>query len=119
MSADPIERVRGGATGRSSASAWRDLVYAVATAPGATVAEQTRNVLATIEKNLEQLGSGRTRLISATVYLSDLAGTKTEMDRVWDEWIGSDPAHWPQRACVQTGLAADNRVEIVVIAARD
>lgn len=118
MSSDPIDRVRGSASGRCPASAWRDLVFAVATAPGATVAEQTRNALATIEKNLEQLGSDRTRLISATVYLIDLAGTKAEMDTVWDEWIGSNPAHWPQRACVQAGLATDNRVEIVVIAAR-
>lgn len=118
MSKDSIDRVPGGASGRSQASAWRDLVFAVATAPGANVTEQTRNALATIEKNLEQLGSNRTRLISATVYLTDLAGTKAEMDKVWDEWIGKDPANWPQRACVQTGLATDNRVEIVVIAAR-
>lgn len=117
MSADPIERTRGDAAGRSPASAWRDLVYAVATAPGASVAEQTRRALAIIEHNLAQLGSSPRRLIAATVYLTDIAA-KAEMDEVWNAWIGSDPAHWPQRACVQAGLAGDNLVEITVIAAR-
>jgi len=41
-----IERWAGGARGRSRASAWRDLVFTVATGEGATVAEQTRAALA-------------------------------------------------------------------------
>lgn len=116
MSAQPIERMRSSAAGRSPGSAWRDLVFTVATADGATLAEQTHNTLATIEKNLQALGSDRTRLLSATVYLTDIAA-KAEMDAVWCEWIG-EPANWPQRACVQAALAPGNQVEITVIAAR-
>jgi enamine deaminase RidA (YjgF/YER057c/UK114 family) len=116
MSAQPIERLRGDAAGRSAASAWRDLVFTVATARGATLAEQTHNALAAIESNLQALGSDRNRLLSATVYLTDIAG-KAEMDAVWCEWIG-EPANWPQRACVQAALAPGTLVEITVIAAR-
>ena len=117
MPTDAIERFAGGAAGRSRASAWRDLVFTVATAHGESLAEQTRNTLAAIDHNLADAGSGRTRLLSATVYLSDIAG-KAEMDAVWCEWIGP-PANWPQRACVQAALAPGTLVEITVIAARD
>ena len=111
-----IERWQGGATGRSRASAWRDLVFTVATAPGDTVADQTRATLARISENLAEAGSDRTRLLSATVYIADMA-SKAEMDAVWCEWIG-DAANWPQRACVQAALAPGTLVEITVIAAR-
>jgi enamine deaminase RidA (YjgF/YER057c/UK114 family) len=116
MSAQHIERLRGDAAGRSAGSAWRDLVFTVATAHGATLAEQTHNALAAIEKNLHALGSDRSRMLSATVYLSDIAG-KAEMDTVWCEWIG-EPANWPQRACVQAALAPGALVEITVIGTR-
>ena len=104
------------ARGRSRASAWRDLVFTVATAPGASVAEQTRASLDRISKNLAEAGADDTRLLSATVYLADIAH-KAEMDAEWCAWIGG-PEHWPQRACVQAALASGTLVEITVIAAR-
>ena len=111
-----IERWPGDAGGRSRATAWRDLVFTVATAPGASVAEQTRASLARISKNLAEAGADNTRLLSATVYLTDIAH-KAEMDAEWCEWIGG-PESWPQRACVQAVLAPGTLVEITVIAAR-
>ena len=39
------------------------------------------------------------------------------MDRAWLDWIGDDPAHWPQRACVEAPLYRYTMVEFVVIAA--
>jgi enamine deaminase RidA (YjgF/YER057c/UK114 family) len=72
-------------------------------------------VLARIDQNLADAGSDKTRLLSATVYLTDI-GRKAEMDAVWNAWIGTD--NWPQRACVQAGLAPNTLVEITVIAAR-
>jgi hypothetical protein len=39
------------------------------------------------------------------------------MDRAWCEWIGSDPANWPQRACIEARLFEYDLVEVVVIAA--
>ena len=111
-----IQRFPGDAAGRSRAVGFENLVFTVATAPGSTsVQEQTRQVLARIEQNLADADSDKTRLLSATVYLSDIS-RKAEMDEVWNEWIG--PEHWPQRACVQAGLALNTLVEITVIAAR-
>ena len=111
-----IERWQGDATGRSRATAWRDLVFTVATAPGPTVAAQTRASLAQISANLAEAGTDRTRLLSATVYLTDIS-RKAEMDAEWCEWIG-EAANWPQRACVQAALAPGTLVEITVVAAR-
>ena len=111
-----IERWQGDARGRSRATAWRDLVFTVATAPGDTVAEQTRASLAQLARNLAEAGADNTRLLSATVYLTDIAN-KAEMDAEWCEWIG-EAGNWPQRACVQADLAPGTLVEITVVAAR-
>jgi enamine deaminase RidA (YjgF/YER057c/UK114 family) len=111
-----IQRFAGEARGRCRAAAFDNLVFTVATAAGsASLQEQTRQVLARLEKNLLEAGSDKTRLVSATVYLTDIA-RKAELDEVWNDWIG--PEHWPQRACVQAGLAPGVLVEITVIAAR-
>ena len=111
-----IERWQADARGRSRTTAWRDLVFTVATAPGATVTEQTRASLAQISANLAEAGTDSTRLLSTTVYLTDIAN-KAEMDGEWCEWIG-EAANWPQRACVQAGLAPGTLVEITVVAVR-
>jgi enamine deaminase RidA (YjgF/YER057c/UK114 family) len=111
-----IQRFPGNAVGRSRAVAFGDLVFTVATAGGSTtIQEQTRQVLARIDQNLADAGSDKTRLLSATVYLTDIAG-KAAMDEVWNEWIGAE--NWPQRACVQVGLTPGVLVEMTVIAAR-
>ncbi len=113
----PIRRVQGGATGRSSGSAAGGFAWAVATSddPVADVHAQTANALAKIDRILEGLGTDRTRLVNATVYL-DRMQHKPEMDRAWVAWIGDDKAHWPQRACVGARLHGHDLVEIVVIA---
>ena len=112
-----IERIHGSAKGRARATRHAGMVYAVATAPGASpsVAEQTRLTLEALEKNLEDGGSDKTRIVQATVYLTDMS-TKAEMDEVWCAWIGPRE-NWPQRACVGTDLAGSNLIEIVVVAA--
>ncbi|MBT6093766.1 MAG: RidA family protein [Rhodospirillaceae bacterium] len=112
-----IVRTHGSAEGRTRATKHGGLVYAVATAPGASpsMAEQTRLTLEALEKNLVDGGSDKTRIVQATVYLMDMS-KKAEMDEVWCEWIG-EPENWPQRACVGAELAGDNLVEIVVVAA--
>lgn len=112
-----IDRIAGDYPGRSRASIHNGLVYVVATDPesSTTVAEQTTRVLADLEAALQQAGSGKDRIVQATVYLRDMA-TKPEMDAVWCDWIGP-PENWPQRACIGTDLAEDDRVEIVLVAA--
>ncbi|MBU2962584.1 RidA family protein [Citreicella sp. C3M06] len=113
-----ITRIRGPYTGRNSGTSYNGMGWAVATTQIDTddVFEQTASTLARLDEILGQMGTDKTRLLSATIYLTDIA-QKDAMDRAWTTWIGDDPAHWPQRACVQSGLAAGHLVEIVVLAA--
>ncbi len=112
-----IRRVRGDARGRNSGSAAGGFAWAVATAdePIPDIYTQTQHALAKIDRILAGLGTDNTRLVNATVYIDTMA-EKPEMDRAWCEWIGDDPQHWPQRACVEAQLFDFHRVEIVVIA---
>jgi enamine deaminase RidA (YjgF/YER057c/UK114 family) len=111
-----IQRWRGSAQGRNRAVRHGDIVYTVATAPGADIQAQTRAALAAIDKNLADAGSDKTRLLSVQIFMADLA-QKAAMDEVWNAWIGPDWQNWPQRACVGAPLAGDALVEIVVTAA--
>lgn len=84
-------------------------------AGGATVTVQTRNILARIDALLAKAGTDKTRLLSASIWLADIA-TFEEFNAVWDAWVaaGSTPA----RATVEARLAAPQfTVEIAVIAA--
>ena len=113
-----IGRVRGAYRGRNAGTKCNGFAWAVATdrdgAPD--VHAQTVAALAEIDRVLGELGTDRTRLLSCTVYLSGI-GLKADMDRAWCDWIGDDPGCWPQRACVEAGLAGGTLVEIVVLAA--
>ena len=99
-------------------AAYRDLVWTVATYDDASadIQEQTRRALAVIDKNLGEAGTDKTRLVSAQIFLSDMTA-KARFDDVWNAWIGPDPDHWPQRACVGATLAGHCLVEIIVVAA--
>jgi enamine deaminase RidA (YjgF/YER057c/UK114 family) len=81
----------------------------------ADMAGQTGQVLAKIDKHLADVGTNKSRLLAATVYLSDMT-KKEEMNRVWIDWI--DPRNPPTRAAVGVTLTPQTMVEIVVIAAR-
>ncbi len=84
-------------------------------APGASVTEQTRAVLAQIDRLLAEAGSDKSRLLSATIWLDDIADFG-EMNAVWEAWI--DPANPPARATGECRLAAPEfKVEIIVTAA--
>jgi enamine deaminase RidA (YjgF/YER057c/UK114 family) len=113
-----IRRLPGSAPGRSQAVAYGGLVWAVGSARDTTldVAGQTRQTLEQIERSLAALGTDKTRLLSAQVFLTDMR-RKAEMDAVWNEWIGPNPDHWPQRACLGTALTGELLVEITVVAA--
>ena len=84
--------------------------------PGASVTEQTGNVLARIDKFLGEAGSDKSKLLTATIWLTDI-GDFGEMNAVWDTWVAE--GNTPCRACVESALASpDFNVEIQVIAAR-
>lgn len=85
-------------------------------AKGKSVAEQTKEILAAIERLLAEAGSDKTRILSATIYLADMA-TFAEMNAVWEGWVPNGCA--PARATVEAKLAQPAyTVEIACIAAR-
>lgn len=97
-----------------------DLVFlagqTAATPDGTSVTQQTTEILGQIDRLLALAGSGKDRILSATVYLSDIA-TFAAMNEAWETWV--DPAAPPARATVEARLCeARYLVEIVVVAAR-
>jgi enamine deaminase RidA (YjgF/YER057c/UK114 family) len=85
-------------------------------AAGASVGEQTQDIVARIDALLAEADSDKTKLLSATIWLTDIA-TFDEMNEVWDAWVAEGAA--PARACVEAKLASPQyRVEIAVVAAR-
>ena len=76
---------------------------------------QTQQVLAQIDRLLAEVGSDKTRILSATIYLPDMADFAA-MNAVWEAWVA--PGQTPARATVEAKLASpDYRVEIQVVAA--
>ena len=83
---------------------------------GKSVREQTQEILKTIDDYLARAGTDKSKLLQATIWLSDIT-TFAEMNAVWDAWISS--GNTPARACVEAKLANPQyNVEIRVIAAR-
>lgn len=79
------------------------------------VGAQTENMLAKVDDLLEQAGSSRSHILSATIYLRDMKDFAS-MNQIWDSWVPAGQA--PARACVEASLARpDLLVEISVIAA--
>lgn len=77
--------------------------------------QQTRDTLAKIDKYLALAGSDKTKLLTAQIWLRDIADFEL-MNGVWDKWI--DRSAMPVRATVESRLAGDAyRVEIMVTAA--
>lgn len=80
------------------------------------VEEQTRQVLKQIDALLAEAGTDKSRILSATIYLVDIA-TFADMNKAWEAWV--DTANTPARATVEAKLAAPKYlVEIQVVAAK-
>lgn len=77
---------------------------------------QTLETLAKIDKYLEAAGTDKSRLLSAQIWLKDIARDFVGMNEVWDAW--TEPQASPTRATAQCHMAkAGTLVEIVVTAA--
>lgn len=76
---------------------------------------QTLTCLEKVEKLLQEVGSDKSKLLSATVWLKSMSDFAA-MNEVWDKWFeGVQP---PARACGESALARPELlVEITVIAA--
>ncbi|MGS0683242.1 RidA family protein [Shewanella sp. 125m-7] len=79
------------------------------------IEEQTRTMLEKVDSLLEQAGSDREHILSATIYIKDMQYF-AQMNAVWDAWVPD--GHAPARACVEAKMARDALlVEISVVAA--
>ena len=113
-----IKRFPGSVPTRANTVVHNGLVYTVAVSPtkSASLYEQTREALAAIDRNLAQAGSHKSRILTATVFITNMA-KKPDMNRAWDEWV--DPANPPRRACIgAAALEAQDLVEILITAAQ-
>jgi len=87
----------------------------VATEAVPDIGGQTRQVLAAIDTLLAEAGSDKQHLLTAQIFLADMADFAA-MNKVWDVWV--DATHPPARATVEAALARPGwKVEIVVSAA--
>ncbi|MCW0233668.1 MAG: RidA family protein, partial [Ferrovibrio sp.] len=95
----PITRFSSGTPGRSSTVVHDGLVFTVATADTyeLDMRKQAAEALAKIDRQLAEAGTDKSRLLSATVYITDMA-LKPQMNEVWDQWV--DMGNPPQRACI-------------------
>lgn len=84
---------------------------------GKSITEQTTEILGNIEKYLLEAGSDKDHMLSASVWLSDVAVQFDEFNKVWDNWMPKGQA--PTRACVEAKLVApDFHVEVAIVAAK-
>ena len=70
-------------------------------------------MLAKIDGALATTNSDKFKLLSAMIFLSDIA-LRPQMNEVWKAWI--DPENSPTRACVSMQLTGLTMVENVIIA---
>ena len=88
----------------------------VAEDPAEDVQGQTRSTLVRVEQLLAEAGSDKEHMLSATIYLRDIANHFALMNEVWNAWVPG--GHAPARACVQAHMARPALlVEISVMAA--
>jgi enamine deaminase RidA (YjgF/YER057c/UK114 family) len=52
------------------------------------VAGQRAKILSIIDRNLAKAGTDKTKLLRATIWLSDIR-TVDDMNKVWDAWVSA------------------------------
>ncbi|MES2294348.1 MAG: RidA family protein [Pseudomonadota bacterium] len=77
---------------------------------------QTKQALAKIDKVLAAAGTDKSRLLSAQIWIKDIAKDFAGMNEVWDAWVAPDAL--PTRATAQCQMGSPEvLVEIIVTAA--
>ena len=85
-------------------------------AAGQSVAAQTQDILNRIDELLDQAGTDKSKVLTATIWITSMDDF-AEMNGVWDAWVS--PGNTPCRACVEARLASPQfTVEIMVTAAK-
>src|SRR5258706_15264139 len=87
------------------------------TAAGESVTKQTQEVLSIIDSHLAKAGSDKSKLLTTTIYLTDMK-TFAEMNAVWDAWVsaGKNAPRPPLEGKIS---APPSNVEIMVTPARE
>ena len=102
----------------SEASVHGDRIYCSGMIPEDTsqdITGQVKQALAEIDALLKKGGSDKTKILSAVIWLRDIADFAA-MNAVWDAWVV--PGQTPARATVQAKLNDRKmKVEIMVVAA--
>lgn len=81
------------------------------------IKSQTKQVLERVEELLMSVGTNKSKLISAQVWIADMR-LFNDHNAVWNEWI--DPVNPPVRACLTTDFWRSGMlVEVMVTAAVD
>ena len=83
---------------------------------GDYIEDQTKTALNKIDTLLSRSGSDKSRILSATIWLSNITYYDA-VNAIWDQWMPDGCA--PARACGETKLAGDGyKIEIICVAAR-
>jgi len=82
---------------------------------GLDTKSQTAEILGMIDRLLAEVGSDKTKILSAQIWLADMADYDA-MNEAWSAWVPQ--GYTPARATVESKLASlQYRVEIKIIAA--
>jgi enamine deaminase RidA (YjgF/YER057c/UK114 family) len=88
----------------------------VADDPKQDVKGQTQQILKEIDRLLKVGGTDKTKIVSATIWVSDIR-FRDPMNEVWTAWTGGK--NLPGRACIEAKLADPRMlVEIGVVAVK-
>ncbi len=80
------------------------------------IRDQTRQALAKVDVLLAQVGSGRSRILEARIWVKDMGQHFAAMNEVWNAWV--DPEDKGARYCVEANMARPTiLVEVQVVAA--
>ena len=102
----------------SEVSIHNNLAYFAGQVPELTIEqntyEQTKEVLGLIDKLLAEIGSNKSNILTAQIFLADMQDY-AQLNQAWDEWV--DHVSPPSRATVEAKLSDPRwKVEIVIIA---
>mmetsp|Transcript_53 Transcript_53/g.62 ORF Transcript_53/g.62 Transcript_53/m.62 type:complete len:147 (-) Transcript_53:115-555(-) len=85
---------------------------------GGDIGTQTKNVLGKVNSLLEEAGTDKSNLLTASIWLKDIETDFKTMNGIWNDWL--DPENKPVRATVEANMAfPDFLIEIQVTAAID
>lgn len=103
---------------RSEAVVHNGIAYLSGVIPSDTtgdITDQTKQVLAGIDQRLAEVGSGKDRLLSVTIWMKDVNRDVEAFNAVWNQWVV--PGRQPARSCIEATIQKNSLLEIAVIAA--